>query len=297
VTTVAVIGAKELADRLGADISIEGVVSAVFDDATDTWLLRTRSGDEHRADIVVDAERTFHVPRKAPSANDIATFDTTKPKRRWRPRRQRARPQVVKAPACAIADDIPGDALVGSRGLTIQHAWHAGAAAYLGIAVHDFPNYFMLLGPDSPVGPKEAVIDRQFGYITECLNLMRRKESAHIEVRRSVQQQYAQRGRVKPVALAFDLAPDQEHEIYDGPATLTVGGDEHAVRVRLTGHLDPIDGKYHWQGMVFGTAAELPKQPVTLSTDALTAQARITEQTPWGSYSIAGVGSPPFQRN
>lgn len=285
-TTVAVIGADDVAERLGADISITRVVSAVFDDASETWLLRTESGDERRADVVVDAERTFHTPLTPPTLQDPPQRNT---KHRWF---RRTRPQVVRAPfPCAIAPDLPHDALAGPRGLTIQDAWRDGAAAYLGIAVHGIPNYFMLRGPGSPLD-----INDQLGYITACLDRLRRKGSTRIEVRRSAQQQYMQRGRVKPVALAFDFgAPGTQHEIYDGPATLTIGDDEHAVRVRLTGHLDPIDGKYHWQGTVFGTTTELPRQPVTLSVEMLTAQARITEQTPWGSYSIAGVGAPPYE--
>lgn len=96
-----------------------------------------------------------------------------------------------------------------------------------------------------------------------------------------------------------------DDDVYDGPATLHLGdrdnGDDgedredHAVRIRLTGHLDPIDGRYHWQGMVF---AELPGdisgRSVQVSIGERSAAGRITERTPWGSYAIAGVGTPPF---
>jgi hypothetical protein len=87
-----------------------------------------------------------------------------------------------------------------------------------------------------------------------------------------------------------------EDEVYDGPATLTVADDRHDVRVRLTGHVDPIDGKYHWQGTVFDAPPTLkPSLPVLLTIDDRTTPARITEETPWGSYSIAGVGRPPYR--
>lgn len=97
----------------------------------------------------------------------------------------------------------------------------------------------------------------------------------------------------------FDPSPGAEvdDEVYDGPATIRIRGEELAVRVRLTGHIEPIDGRYHWQGMVFG---ELPddvlKGPpgVTVAIGERTAAARITERTPWGSHTIAGVGDPPF---
>lgn len=85
-------------------------------------------------------------------------------------------------------------------------------------------------------------------------------------------------------------------DVYDGPATVTTGGVERTVRVRLSGHLDPIDGRYHWQGTVFDALPDdlkLP-QPATLSVGDNSATARITERPPQGGYSVAGVGSPPF---
>jgi hypothetical protein len=85
-------------------------------------------------------------------------------------------------------------------------------------------------------------------------------------------------------------------DLYDGPATIRIGDAERAVRVRLYGHVDPIDGRYHWQGTVFDSlpaGAKLP-QPVTVSVGDGRAEARITEPTPWGTYSVAGVGAPPF---
>lgn len=319
------------------------VVASTFDDGTDTWLLRTRSGDEGRARVVVDAVRTLHRSMqpnypgvkgfRGPSfhfshweefdpagkrvavigdraahvlpllANSKVTLFECPPNRvPLRLRRHVAKSPIdgitdedfdaiIYATGYAAVENLPHDALVGSRGLTIQQAWRDGASAYFGVAVHGFPNYFLLRGPDSPA------IDEQMRYVVECLQRMQRKGSTRIEVRRSAQQQFTERARVKPPALAFDLATsDAQHEIYDVPATLSVGGDDHTVRVRLTGHLDPIDGKYHWQGTVFGTTAELPKRPVTLATDTLTADARITERTPWGSYSISGAGAPPYAR-
>jgi hypothetical protein len=86
--------------------------------------------------------------------------------------------------------------------------------------------------------------------------------------------------------------------IYDGPAVLALGEQTREVRVRLTGHLDPIDGRFHWQGTVFD---DLPDDAlkrsttVSLSVDGNTAAARITERTPWGTHSIAGVGAPPYR--
>jgi hypothetical protein len=83
--------------------------------------------------------------------------------------------------------------------------------------------------------------------------------------------------------------------VYDGPAQLRVDDIDHAVRVRLTGHLDPIDGRYHWRGMVFDLQSQprMP-QPVAVQIGDRTAEAQLTEVTPWGTHCVAGVGAPPY---
>jgi hypothetical protein len=84
--------------------------------------------------------------------------------------------------------------------------------------------------------------------------------------------------------------------VYDGPATLRISDDDHAVRVRLAGRLDPIDGKYHWRGTVFAALPDdVLKRPEALVTaNGHTSAARLTERTPQGGYSVTGVGAPPF---
>jgi para-aminobenzoate N-oxygenase AurF/uncharacterized protein DUF4873 len=93
-----------------------------------------------------------------------------------------------------------------------------------------------------------------------------------------------------------DEAAEQGDDVYDGPAVLSVGGTDHAVRVRLTGHLDPIDGRYHWRGTIFDSVPDdvLRTPRVSVTIGERTAAARVTEKTPWGTYSVAGEGAPPF---
>jgi hypothetical protein len=39
---------------------------------------------------------------------------------------------------------------------------------------------------------------------------------------------------------------------------------------------------------------DVPPQRVRLAVGERTAEARIAERTPWGTYSVVGVGEPPF---
>ncbi|BBX68506.1 DUF4873 domain-containing protein [Mycolicibacterium psychrotolerans] len=172
---------------------------------------------------------------------------------------------------------------------------------YLGVAVHGVPNYFLLTGPDTAA---------QKSYIAKCLQHLSRTDGSRIEVRAGTQRMFNDRRR-RPghrsgrywravgakIPSAFDVqsAIEDDAEIYDGPATVTVDGRDHAARVRLTGRMEPIDGRYHWRGTVFADlpAVLLPHE-VHVAVGDRAARARLTERTPQAGYSVAGTGSPPF---
>ena len=176
-----------------------------------------------------------------------------------------------------------------------------GMLPYLGVAVHGLPNQFFISGPDAG-GQKQ--------YIAACLNSMARTGSTRIEVRRSTQRTYTDRCKPgapinwrrmsRKILASFDLSSHigVDDDVYDGQAIVRIGDDDRDARVRLTGHVEPIDGRYHWQGMLFADLHEA-KLPliVTVTVGENSAEARIVERTPQGGYSVAGVGAPPFVRD
>ncbi|WP_428340784.1 DUF4873 domain-containing protein [Mycobacterium sp.] len=198
---------------------------------------------------------------------------------------------IVYGTGFAVRAGLSDHTLVGARGVTIQQAWTDGAEPYLGVAVHNFPNYFMLSGPDSAAAMR---------YIVGCLQLLGRHR--RIEVRRSSQGVFNERVHLGRLARdletsAFELSStDVDDDSYDGPATLSAADTTEHVRVALTGHIEPIDGHYHWQGTVFDPIpAELVRaRELTVTVGEHTAAARITDETPQGTHSIAGVGAPPY---
>lgn len=155
------------------------------------------------------------------------------------------------------------------------------------IASHGVPNYFRIPGPD---------VRRQARYVTRCLRLIERSGAARMEAKSSV---ILHRWRPDPVGRSFYLTGAQpgQDDLYDGPATVTVGDQTFTSRVRLVGHLDAIDGRYHWQGMVFHAlpdGAQSRSAGVTLTIQHRAVGAKVVEQTPWGTHTISGVGEPPF---
>ncbi|OMC08131.1 diiron oxygenase [Mycolicibacterium fortuitum] len=94
---------------------------------------------------------------------------------------------------------------------------------------------------------------------------------------------------------AASVETDLTEEVFDGFAILDNGEGDRRVHVRLTGHLDPIDGKYHWRGTILDAPATVAAGPVRLTIGTRTVDARITERTSQGTHSIAGIGEPPFE--
>ena len=60
-------------------------------------------------------------------------------------------------------------------GTTLDRSWQAGPAAYLAISVPEFPNLFLLNGPNGPVGNFSLidVVEMQFAYVLQILDRIR----------------------------------------------------------------------------------------------------------------------------
>ncbi len=61
--------------------------------------------------------------------------------------------------------------VIGRGGVTLEQAWTPRPEAYLSISIPGFPNFFMLNGPNGPVGNFSliGVAELQFGYILQLL--------------------------------------------------------------------------------------------------------------------------------
>jgi cation diffusion facilitator CzcD-associated flavoprotein CzcO len=70
--------------------------------------------------------------------------------------------------------------LTGPDGQTLEEAWAQGPRSYRTVALPGFPNFFMLIGPQSPVGnyPLTAIAETQADY---AISWMRRWREGRIE--------------------------------------------------------------------------------------------------------------------
>jgi cation diffusion facilitator CzcD-associated flavoprotein CzcO len=92
-----------------------------------------------------------------------------------------------------VTEQFIGMKLFGRNGLEIHDAWRNGLSAYLGVTVSGFPNFFMLLGPNTGLGHNSVVlmIEAQVRYVINCLKLMQRQSISAMEVRAESQKHFA----------------------------------------------------------------------------------------------------------
>jgi len=84
--------------------------------------------------------------------------------------------------------------ITGRDGVSIHQAWRERISAFLGVTVSGFPNFFILLGPNTGLGHNSVVlmIETQVRYVMQCLQVMRRRGSDVMEVKPATQQRFVE---------------------------------------------------------------------------------------------------------
>jgi cation diffusion facilitator CzcD-associated flavoprotein CzcO len=93
-----------------------------------------------------------------------------------------------------VFDPPHASGVVGRDGRTLKERWSDGGGirAYLGTAVANFPNHFMVMGPNTGLGNNSMinVIEAHAGFIVDALKTMDAHGMASVEVREDVEERY-----------------------------------------------------------------------------------------------------------
>jgi len=126
--------------------------------------------------------------------------------------------------------------ITGLGGQTLDAAWKDGAVAYKGVTVTGFPNWFMLMGPNTGPGHTSVLVytEHQIAYALQAIARLRRGDLAYLDVRREVMDAYnAQlQRRMRYMAwssgcMSWYLNPDgSNHALFPGFAS------EYCLRIR-----------------------------------------------------------------
>ena len=90
---------------------------------------------------------------------------------------------IVYGTGFKTVDAITDLNIAGRDGVKLADVWRGGAQAHYGVTVAGFPNFFMLLGPNTGLGHNSVIfmIESQVQYVMSCLRLLERQDAETIE--------------------------------------------------------------------------------------------------------------------
>ena len=102
---------------------------------------------------------------------------------------------IVLGTGFAATEFLAPMCVYGRGGAELGERWRSGAETYLGMAVVDFPNFFLMVGPNTGLGHNSIVlmIEAQTHFVLRCLKILRRRGRRSIEVRAAAQRAFATR--------------------------------------------------------------------------------------------------------
>jgi cation diffusion facilitator CzcD-associated flavoprotein CzcO len=143
---------------------------------------------------------------------------------------------IVMATGFALNLATPPFSITGRGGRSLHEAWKDGAVAYKGVTVHGFPNWFILMGPNTGPGHTSVLVftEAQIQHALGAIRAIREKGLEYVDVRQDAQDRYNEgiQRRMKHMVWSsgchsWYLSPDgSNHSLYPGFAA------EYVLRAR-----------------------------------------------------------------
>jgi cation diffusion facilitator CzcD-associated flavoprotein CzcO len=117
--------------------------------------------------------------------------------------------------------------VAGIGGRALDDVWHGGAQAYRGMTVSGFPNWFILMGPNTGPGHTSVLVytEAQIEHVLGAIATLRSRGLKWVDVRKDVMDRYNARlqRRMKKMVWhtcnSWYQSPDgSNHSLYPGPA-------------------------------------------------------------------------------
>jgi cation diffusion facilitator CzcD-associated flavoprotein CzcO len=142
---------------------------------------------------------------------------------------------IVLATGFAVGLAAAPFPVIGRGERSLDAAWTGGAVAYKGMTVSGFPNWFILMGPNTGPGHTSVLVytEAQIAHVVQAIQRIRRDRLRFVDVRPGVLERYNTRiqGRMRYMVWSscksWYLSPDgSNHALYPGFA------GEYALRTR-----------------------------------------------------------------
>ncbi|MDL5601538.1 NAD(P)/FAD-dependent oxidoreductase [Bacillus subtilis] len=101
---------------------------------------------------------------------------------------------IVWSTGYDATDGVISYPVSGKNGVKLRDVWAQYPRAYLGTSLPDFPNLFIVTGPNTGIGHTSAlfIIESQMNYILDCIRTVQAKGLRSIEVRPEAERTYTQ---------------------------------------------------------------------------------------------------------
>jgi cation diffusion facilitator CzcD-associated flavoprotein CzcO len=99
---------------------------------------------------------------------------------------------IIYGTGFKTVDAIADMNVAGRDGVKLADVWRGGVEAYHGISVAGFPNFFLLLGPNTGLGHNSVVfmIETQVQHVMSCLRLLAGRKAGTIEVKAAAMRRF-----------------------------------------------------------------------------------------------------------
>lgn len=106
----------------------------------------------------------------------------------------------------------------GKDGISIRAAWKEAPKNYLGITVSQFPNFFMMYGPNTNLGHNSIIVmsEAQAGYIAQCIKGLQRNNWKSMDISPKVMQTYHQDAQEKLKKMVWASVNDSWYKSANG---------------------------------------------------------------------------------
>ena len=123
---------------------------------------------------------------------------------------------LIYATGFRVNEFVSSLKVLGRNGIDLQTAWGANPAAYLGITVPNFPNFFCLYGPGTNLASGGSLIfhsECEIRYIMSCLDLLIRTGAKTMEPRQDRYDDWYARSQAEMETLVWSQ-PSIKHSFY-----------------------------------------------------------------------------------
>jgi cation diffusion facilitator CzcD-associated flavoprotein CzcO len=142
-----------------------------------------------------------------------------------------------------VTDNPVFDRVVGADGRSLTEHWRAtGVQAYLGATVPEFPNMFILCGPNTGIGHTSLVVmmEAQLEYVTDALRYMEASGAGAVSVRPTVMAKWSERIQRKAANTVWNTGGCASWYLDAEGRNTTIWPDYTFRFKRLTARFDPV---------------------------------------------------------